>query len=403
MLAADKPVGGKECPMEHFHGLFDKTKYLVEDFSVTTDDGYIIKSWRVRLQPSLLEKLPAEYKKNINQPIHFQHGLGVTADSWFMNGEDKSPGFFLVNKGYDVWAGSNRGTKDCKSHINKNITKTEFFANSFQEMGLFDVPAWYKLILSKYDDENTKIIYIGHSQGTTQFFAAVADDSTKEYVRKYTKKFIAIAPIAYMTEIKDKEYLFLSKYVKLIDHITKLTGVDDVMDLGCFSPDTFVLKNFNKVCNAVPSACAKLVDSYVGDSDVNNIVGRINILLAYFPSGDSVRSYEHYGQLIYKTDEHGDAVFQAFDFGSEEENMKHYNQKTPTVWTFGDWDIDAAFIGLAEDELGTAGNIANLLKQIDPKYYTYDTIPKYAHITPIIPKQPEILFDLMEKALANLN
>ena len=77
MLAADKPVGGKECPMEHFHGLFDATKYLVEDFSVTTDDGYIIKSWRVRLQPSLLEKLPAEYKKNINQPIHFQHGLAL--------------------------------------------------------------------------------------------------------------------------------------------------------------------------------------------------------------------------------------------------------------------------------------------------------------------------------------
>jgi len=28
MLAADKPVGGKECPMEHFHGLFDAAKYL---------------------------------------------------------------------------------------------------------------------------------------------------------------------------------------------------------------------------------------------------------------------------------------------------------------------------------------------------------------------------------------
>lgn len=153
----------------------------------------------------------------------------------------------------------------------------------------------------------------------------------------------------------------------------------------------------------VPGLCTKLINSLVGDADLNNILGRINILLAYFPSGDSVRSYEHYGQLIYKTDIHGDAVFQAYDYMSEEENMKNYNQKTPTVWNFRDWDIDAAFIAMAEDNLGTQGNIANLLKQIDPKYYTYSTIPKFAHITPIIPKHPELEFDLLEKALANLN
>lgn len=154
-----------------------------------------------------------------------------------MNGEDKSPGFFLVNKGYDVWAGSNRGTKDCKSHTNKNITKSEFYAFSFQQMGLFDLPAFYKLILSKYNDNTTKIIYIGHSQGTTQFFAAVADESTKKWVRSHTKKFIALAPIAYMTEIKDKEYLFLSKYVKQIEEMAKTAGVNNIMNFGCYKED----------------------------------------------------------------------------------------------------------------------------------------------------------------------
>lgn len=164
------------------------------------------------------------------------------------------------------------------------------------------------------------------------------------------------------------------------------------------------MTTFNTVCNKLfPKECTKLINALVGDADENNILGRINILLAYFPSGDSVRSYEHYGQLIYKTDKNGDAVFQAFDYGSEEENMKHYNQKTPTVWNFRDWDIDTALIAMEDDNLGTAGNIANLIKQIDPKYYTYSTIPKYAHITPIIPKKPEIEFGLLEKALANLD
>jgi len=151
----------------------------------------------VSLQQSLLEKLPDKYRNNIGKPIMLQHGLSGAADSWFMNGINKSIGFYLVNKGYDVWVGSNRGTKDCKSHINKNITKSEFYDYSFQEMGWFDLPEFYKLILAHYNSNKTEIIYIGHSQGTSQFFVAAMDESTKNLIKSSTKKLIAISPIVF--------------------------------------------------------------------------------------------------------------------------------------------------------------------------------------------------------------
>jgi len=110
-----------------------------------------------------------------------QHGLSNSADNWFLNGEDGSQGFHLVNRGFDVWAGNNRGNKYSKEHTNPDINKKDFFAYSFHELAWYDVPAHYKTILSNYSD-NTKIVYIGHSQGTSQIFASMSKHSpNREY------------------------------------------------------------------------------------------------------------------------------------------------------------------------------------------------------------------------------
>lgn len=52
-----------------------------------------------------------------------------------------------------------------------DISSKDYWDFSFTEMGLYDVPAFYKYILGNYDDAGKKIIYLGLSEGTSQMFA----------------------------------------------------------------------------------------------------------------------------------------------------------------------------------------------------------------------------------------
>merc|ERR1719498_2168925 len=106
----------------------------------------------------------------------------------------------------------------------------------------------------------------------------------------------------------------------------------------------------------------------------------------------------HFGQLITAEDVKGNPLFSAYDFG-EQENIKHYGQKRPPIWSFDDWNIDTTIIGGDKDLLSTPENIAEILKRIEKKYYTYHNIPNWSHDTPIIPKDPQPLYELIDKAL----
>jgi len=56
-------------------------------------------------------------------------------------------------------------------------------------MALYDVPANYKYILKHTGVD--QISYLGHSEGTSQFFAAGVDYRTKDFITKHTNKFVA--------------------------------------------------------------------------------------------------------------------------------------------------------------------------------------------------------------------
>ena len=115
-----------------------------------------------------------------NNVIFLQHGFTGSGDDFFVNGESGSLGFYLVQKGFEVWIGNSRGNKYSHSSSAQKISNSEFFDYSFQDMALFDIPAVYAFIISKIEKWQ-KIVYIGHSQGTQQFFAALADPLTSEF------------------------------------------------------------------------------------------------------------------------------------------------------------------------------------------------------------------------------
>mmetsp|Transcript_15439 Transcript_15439/g.26121 ORF Transcript_15439/g.26121 Transcript_15439/m.26121 type:complete len:84 (+) Transcript_15439:502-753(+) len=82
-----------------------------------------------------------------------------------MNYASVAPAFKLVEAGYDVWLGNQRGTKYSLGHTSLNYKKDKkYWEFSFTEMGDFDAPAQIDYVRGSTGAE--KLTYIGHSQGT---------------------------------------------------------------------------------------------------------------------------------------------------------------------------------------------------------------------------------------------
>lgn len=64
-------------------------KYPVEEHFVKTEDGYILRMFRIQKKNSVIT--------SGLQPIILQHGLLDSSDTFLINDEDKAPGFMLAN------------------------------------------------------------------------------------------------------------------------------------------------------------------------------------------------------------------------------------------------------------------------------------------------------------------
>jgi len=91
-----------------------------------------------------------------------------------------------------VWMGNNRGNWFSQNHTEFSPKQKEFWDFDFEEMGIYDVPAEIDYILES--TEFSKIAsYIGHSEGTTQFF--IGSSLKPDYFTEKVSLFIGLAPI----------------------------------------------------------------------------------------------------------------------------------------------------------------------------------------------------------------
>ena len=85
--------------------------------------------------------------RHVKQAVLLQHGLDMSADSWFyQDREGATPmPIQLWEAGYDVWLGNNRGTSHSKGTVD-NKHPAEYWDFSFAEIGMHDLPAMAKEI-----------------------------------------------------------------------------------------------------------------------------------------------------------------------------------------------------------------------------------------------------------------
>lgn len=303
------------CLPSEFESLFEPygPTYVIEKHYINADDGYGLLLFRVQLNATMLAALPKDQQSNILQPVMLQHGLTDSSDGWFVNGKG-SIGFHMVDQGYDVWVGNNRGNKYSKTIKNPEITAKEFYDYSFTELGTMDQPAFFNHILAYYAAD-TQVYYFGHSQGTSQMFVALMDEKTRDFFNKKVKRFFALAPIAYLTDITDFGYKWLSKFRDLIDDAANLFNIYVVEEAGCTKNNEweqakdYTCKKSNFLCEIDDS----FPDEDIKINSADSTLGHNNLKI-HDPSGASVKCFNHYAQII-NGGSGNTPIFRPFDYG----------------------------------------------------------------------------------------
>lgn len=126
--------------------------------------------------------------------------LQDSSDGWIANSKELNIPYQLVENGFDVWIGNNRGNFHSNKHtsLDKKKNKNDFWNFTYHQMGMKDVPAMTDYILGLTKKE--KLTYIGHSRGCAQFF--VLCSLNPNYCKEKFNGFVALAPAVFIGKTK---------------------------------------------------------------------------------------------------------------------------------------------------------------------------------------------------------
>jgi pimeloyl-ACP methyl ester carboxylesterase len=278
-----------------FEDLVMSKNYPLEIHYVETEDGYRLKLFRIPAG-----KNETNYKFKQKQAVFIMHGIFDSSDGLVCNEEDKCIPYILANLGYDVWMGNNRGNKHSRYHKTYSPDESAFWDFSFHEMGMYDLPAFLDHVL-KINKFSQKLIYIGHSQGTAQLFAALTQK--QEYFKERIKLYIALAPVARVFFL-DSQLLKIMSTLRLDYFCNKLS----FHELLC--SDEKLWKATSWLMPKVPLIC-NLISNLLSDTDSHtcNNQKRMSVYLSHSPCGSSLKAVSHFVQL-YRS-----KVFRMYDYG----------------------------------------------------------------------------------------
>ncbi|XP_019055015.1 PREDICTED: triacylglycerol lipase 1 isoform X2 [Nelumbo nucifera] len=272
----------------------------------TTEDGYLLALQRVSSSKGGVIKLKP------GPPILLQHGLFQGGDTWFVNSMEQSLGFILADHGFDVWVGNVRGTHWSHGHISLSEKDKEFWDWSWQELALYDLAAMINYVHAM---ANSKIFFVGHSQGTIMGLAAFTQPEIVDMVEAAA----LLCPISYLSHVSAQ---FVRKMVNM--HLDQMLLAMGIHQLELRSDTGVRIMDF--VCDGHID-CNNLLSSLTGKNCCFND-SRIDYYLEYEPHPSSSKNFNHLFQMIRK------GTFAKYDYGWWG-NMKKYGNLQPPSFDIG--------------------------------------------------------------------
>lgn len=160
---------------------------------VQTADGYLLGIHRLPYKKGEEQDgvLVNAGPRSITKPVvYLHHGLLMNSEVWVcITEEERCLPFALVEQGYDVWLGNNRGNKYSKKSTRFSPASADFWNFSMDQFAFHDIPDSIDYILATTSQPS--LSYIGFSQGTAQAFATL---SIHPPLNQKVNLFIALAP-----------------------------------------------------------------------------------------------------------------------------------------------------------------------------------------------------------------
>jgi len=355
---ADK-IKSKDDVGKSIQDICNENGWDYQQYTVETSDGYILQV--MRIPGSLNEKKPY-LKKPV---VLLQHGLEGDASTWVFNNPDRSSAFNLAAAGYDVWMGNNRGSKYSLNHKTLNPDNPKdapiFWNFSFEEMGLYDLPAEIDFILNQTNQK--QLSYVGHSQGTTQFFIGLT--MKYAYFKEKVNVFVALAPVARLDNTMATFLKIWAAQSTLIKDI-----IVDFLHYYNIFPRNWVQDTATETfCFLLKDVCKAFLELFLDlDPNVDNL-DRLTTYLSMLPSGAGYKSFAHYAQFI------NSKKFQRYDYGAKM-NVEIYGQSTPPIYDLNNIiNFPIALFGGSGDELADPTDVKWLAQNLNKNvifYHTYN-------------------------------
>ncbi|XP_076237414.1 lipase 3 [Calliopsis andreniformis] len=282
--------------------------YTAETHEAVTEDGYILQLFRITGS----KRSPPTKKKPV---VLLLHGLMDCSATWVIGCPQKSLGYILADWGYDVWLGNARGSRYSRKHKWMTTKEKKYWLFSWHEIGVFDIPAMIDVALKVSKKE--KLMYIGHSQGSTSFFVMASLRS--EYQEKVEAMF-ALAPPIYMGKMSHPVFRLLAPFANDIKKIGDLIGLYEFMP-----SDRFIQQAAKLLCDdtsIMQPICQTGLVILAGPGEKLLNMTLISEIVQYDPAGASTRQFVHYAQGI------NSGKFRQYDHGFIQ-NLKQYGSIKP--------------------------------------------------------------------------
>ncbi len=327
-----------------------------------TGDGYLLGIHRLpynKTEDHNYTRVNAGPGSVTKPVVYLHHGLMMNSDVWVcLTEEQRCLPFALVNQGYDVWLGNNRGNKYSKKSTRLSPTSTEFWNFSMDQFAFHDIPDSIDYILETTSQHS--LSYIGFSQGTAQAFATLSIHPT---LNEKVNLFIALAPAMSPAGLSNG----------IVDALVKTSP--DVLFLA------FGRKSILSSATMWQSILYPPIFVRVIDTSLSFLFGwygkniSLTQKLAAYPhlySFTSTKSVVHWFQIIRNKSfqMYDDDALNAFSIGASNRYYKvakfpTRNIKTPVVLLYGGSD--------------SLVDIRVMLKEL-PKHTTAKEIPHFEHL-----------------------
>lgn len=350
-----KALGYIEDTYLNFTELTNKYGYPNEQHTVITEDEYLLTVFRVL----------SKCKRVQQYPVILMHGLIDTSDTWILTGPKSGLAYTLSNNCYDVWAPNLRGNTYSRKHKHLNPNRDpDYWEFSFDENGYYDLPAIIDYIINR--TRQTKVYYVGHSQGTTGFF--IMGSLRPEYNKKIQLS-VNLAPVAFMKNVRNPITRITAAATRIIKMFLDNAGFAEI-----FGKHDFVHVITEFLCQLDPNdVCGAGLTLTTGYAP--NTISRRNLAVAFghVLAGLSVKTLSHFGQLVMT------GKFQRYD-EDREGNIKRYGKPRPPRYNVSLVTSPVVLISAKNDWISTLQDVKILsskLPNLVEEYIVPD--PRWSH------------------------